>query len=390
MIRYRSARIAAAVVTLLWLLAADARAWQLEEFYRGTRAMGMGGAYTAVADDADSVFYNPAGLALNSNYEFRLINPKIDLSTDDIGVVSDLRAAATKLDGPTLTKLFGQHIYGDVGVFPVVYFPGVALGYYYNAQTHIVSRNLAFPQIEASYTKDNGVVGGIGHEFKGFAKRQFLRAGVSVKWLSRQGFRQTIPLSKLVTADKTYLTSLTSASATGWGATPGIQYEIGLDRSNELLLGTAWQDIGDMTFGNDLQANRPPPVRSNLSAGMAFVHRFSPTARATNNFKLSAEVRHLTQTDVDPRLRLHAGAELQVGSVSLQAGIAQDSLCLGAKLDMFFLEVSAVTYGVENQSVAFMDREQRYMLQLTLKFDVMGKQKPPERDEDRRKHPRSY
>ena len=38
-------------------------------FLIGERAMGLGGAFTAVADDASGIFYNPAGLgfALNSD-----------------------------------------------------------------------------------------------------------------------------------------------------------------------------------------------------------------------------------------------------------------------------------------------------------------------------------
>ena len=38
-------------------------------FLIGERAMGLGGAFTAVADDASEIFYNPAGLgfALNSD-----------------------------------------------------------------------------------------------------------------------------------------------------------------------------------------------------------------------------------------------------------------------------------------------------------------------------------
>ncbi|MBI3557145.1 MAG: hypothetical protein HY074_12850 [Deltaproteobacteria bacterium] len=363
---------------------------ELKEFYRGTRAMGMGGAYTSLADDADSVFYNPAGLALNPAYEFRLFNPKIDISTDDIAILSDIRAAASKIDGPTLSKLFGKHVYADANIMPTIFFPGLAVGYYYDVQTHIVSRNLSFPSIQASYLKDNGVVAGFGHEFGGFAKHHYLRFGMGVKWLTREGFAQTIPLTSLVTADKTYLAKLNSAKASGWGATLGMQYDMPINRSNDLILGSAWQDIGDTSFGNDLQSQRPPPIRNNLSAGLALVHRFSPGYRSTNNLKITGELRHLAEGGIDPRLRVHAGAELQIGIVSIQGGINQDSLTAGAKISWLFFDVSAVTYGVEDQSLAFMDRERRYMLQATLRFDIMGRGLRPDRDEDRRKHPRQY
>jgi hypothetical protein len=38
----------------------------------GARAMGMGGAYTAVSDDAAAIYYNPAGLAQMRRIEWNL------------------------------------------------------------------------------------------------------------------------------------------------------------------------------------------------------------------------------------------------------------------------------------------------------------------------------
>jgi hypothetical protein len=46
------------------IVAASAAAAPAEEYpyiYRGMRPMGMGGAFTAVSDDAHALFYNPPG-----------------------------------------------------------------------------------------------------------------------------------------------------------------------------------------------------------------------------------------------------------------------------------------------------------------------------------------
>ena len=40
--------------------------------YPGTRAKAMGGAFCAVADDASSVWYNPAGVAGDETFDFVL------------------------------------------------------------------------------------------------------------------------------------------------------------------------------------------------------------------------------------------------------------------------------------------------------------------------------
>jgi hypothetical protein len=44
----------------------------------GTRAEGMGGAFVAVADDASAVYWNPAGLATGSTFDFQISGGKND------------------------------------------------------------------------------------------------------------------------------------------------------------------------------------------------------------------------------------------------------------------------------------------------------------------------
>ena len=62
---------ASLVLILLCLnhTAANAGPYHFSDILPGDRAMGMGGAFGAVADDSSSIYYNPAGLAfaLSSN-----------------------------------------------------------------------------------------------------------------------------------------------------------------------------------------------------------------------------------------------------------------------------------------------------------------------------------
>lgn len=44
------------------LFTATLYAQEYDMIYRGPRPMGMGGAFTAVSDDENAIFYNPAGL----------------------------------------------------------------------------------------------------------------------------------------------------------------------------------------------------------------------------------------------------------------------------------------------------------------------------------------
>ena len=64
------------VLTLLVNVAFAGDAGQESLFITGAgaRALGMGGAFTSVADDASTIFYNPAGLGSIPNHEFTLMH----------------------------------------------------------------------------------------------------------------------------------------------------------------------------------------------------------------------------------------------------------------------------------------------------------------------------
>src|SRR5258708_2353878 len=47
----------------------------------GARGLGMGGAYTALADDANAVYWNPAGLAQVEKREFQASDSELALNT---------------------------------------------------------------------------------------------------------------------------------------------------------------------------------------------------------------------------------------------------------------------------------------------------------------------
>jgi hypothetical protein len=368
----------------------DAIAQPLSEFYTGVRAAGMGNAFTAVADDPDALFYNPAGLALLDRFQFHMVNPKLEASQDAIRSVGTVRDVLNKLDVSTVEKMFGQYFEGSATIFPSLYFPNFAIGYYASVQGRVSSVNLALPSVEAEAFRDQGLIGGFGYEMRGFSPRHFLRVGAGLKWLSRRGFDKTLSITDLVVADRSLRRTLVEGPAKGFGATFGMQYEIPVTARDDLLFGSAWQDIGNTSFGNSVTDGTPPPIPNNLAAGVAFAHRFNKGLRNMNSITVSAEMRHLADGNLDPRLKTHLGAELSLGGLAIQAGVNQDMLTGGVSLDMGLIEVSAATYGVETQALAFMDRQRIYTLQATFKLDLMGKQYKTSREEDRRKHPRQY
>ncbi len=350
--------------------------------------MGMGNAYTAVANDEDSVFYNPAGLAQIRRMRFNFINPKLEASKDDYSSVQDIGDAAEQFDASAVSKLFGKNIYANGSMFPNIAFPHFLLGFIYQGEFHLQARNKAMPRVETRYLLDRGLVGGFAFELRGLSRRHFLRLGTSVKWITRRGFDTTIPLAKLMAADKSYFKSLLKGPASGVGLNVGLQYDIPIALTDDLIIGSAWQDVGDTDFASRVNGDGPPKIRNNLSAGLGWIHRFSKKSTAMQNIKVTAEARHLTEENRDPRLKAHLGMELDLDSIFLRFGMNDLAYTAGVGLDMWLIRVAAATYAVETQTLAGMDKERRFALQLEFGFDLARKTSRTGRQEDRYRRPR--
>ena len=123
-----------AVGTALGLLGSSATGFTFMKIGIGARPIGMGGAYTAVADDANALFWNPAGLALNPAYGGSVTAMKLlqSVSYASGGLVAPIgRRLAVGLAGGLLSASdtrrddLGQEI-GTFGVSDLAIGPGVA------------------------------------------------------------------------------------------------------------------------------------------------------------------------------------------------------------------------------------------------------------------------
>ncbi|MDR1952288.1 MAG: hypothetical protein LBQ37_02090 [Elusimicrobiota bacterium] len=56
----------------------------------GIRPMGMGGAFTAVADDENAVFYNPAGISQRQSWLLQILSVDIAVNTETIDAYNDI------------------------------------------------------------------------------------------------------------------------------------------------------------------------------------------------------------------------------------------------------------------------------------------------------------
>ena len=108
-------KIVALLVSILFLGTGNAHAL-FNSTYWGVRPLGMGGAFTAVADDANAPMYNVAGTAILSKPEATVTSAKlftgvegIDMSADYIGFVYPISKELGSLS-------IAWSYYGDTGI----------------------------------------------------------------------------------------------------------------------------------------------------------------------------------------------------------------------------------------------------------------------------------
>lgn len=350
--------------------------------------MGMGNAMTALADDADAVFYNAAGISYNSGVELRVLNPKLESSADNLKLADELKDVGSNgFSADAMKALFGKNLYVNGTIFPSLLVPHLTIGYYADFNFHASINNQAYPSIDLNYYYDQGLVTGTGFETGGFGKFHHIRFGLTMKMLSRRGVSRKVPITTLAEGGSA-VRALTSNSGLGFGFDPGLIYEMPSGPMSDLSFGVSWHDLGDTKFGTRLAntSRLPPSIKGNLAAGAAWIHRLSKTEG--RGIKFALEGRHLNRSGEDPRKKIHAGAELEWGLFSLQAGVNQLHWTAGLGLDLWFVEVRAATYAVDVAPLWGQDVERRYAAQVIFKLDATGSRDRSKAAFDRRKRPR--
>jgi len=187
---------------ILALLLVATPALAVKEYYatsRSIRALGMGGAFYGRSDDDYALFYNPAGLALNRQGRFNLLDIRLQMAPSVLDAVKDLTDSAnTKVDQivSKLTKYQGVPLYGGVGVGLLSYSrENFALG----IMPADLKMNFALlgrdfdTQVDLTVISDSGVFLGYGRSFMDDA----LAVGITVKGMVRAGGKKTYTLLEI-------------------------------------------------------------------------------------------------------------------------------------------------------------------------------------------------
>jgi len=340
----------------------DIMAKQYPRLYRGVRPLGMGDAFTAVADDENALFYNPAGLSKISSFQLGILNPLIEVSEKSIDLVQDTQDADLDDTGEVadlLEEYVGEHQHARIGLFPHVGFnvagAGVIIGGIGQGRVDADIRNPVWPEAHVDMILDYGALGGFGLELP----LTGLHAGASLKFLQRESLSQIYTATDIADPDFGDRLEDDLYSGSGFSADLGVIYELGFVPVFDTNVALVVQNIPEMDMGD------AKDVKTQANLGLSIEKSFSAfgLVGALDYKDLTGAI----EEDDDISKRIHLGAELRfLKFLAVRAGLNQGYLSAGATLDLWVLRFDFATYSEEVGAYAGQREDRRYVAQITL------------------------
>jgi hypothetical protein len=355
------ASLAAAAALLAALLTAvfgsAARAAPLYEGWTSVRALGMGNAYVAVVKDNDAIFYNPAGIAAVSGFNWTIADPRV--GANGLSAYQDFQNYQNNSSIATLFEsLYGSSVWVGGGAKTALSLPGIGVAAFGNANADLGVNNPAYPTIDLNYYADYGVATAFGLEMI----PGVLRAGIGLKRVNRTGTQISAGASTLAQLSATLLQNQLKDRGTGYGMDLGMQLTI--PSPVKPILAISWRDVGYTAFSFDEGAAAPAPIPPNLTLGAAIEFGI-PGFHVTP----AVDYRYADRSDIQIGEKIGLGVEVQLLLINLRAGLDQGYYTLGVGLDFGLFRFDAATYGVELGAYAGQQQERRYVAQMTMEID---------------------
>tara|TARA_R110000868_G_scaffold351700_2_gene612960 strand:+ start:1002 stop:2135 length:1134 start_codon:yes stop_codon:yes gene_type:complete len=347
--------------------------------YIGRSAEGslMGDAYTAVADDENTLFYNPAALSRHSGVSLQFVNVNFELP--DV-LDKNVKKMKFGLDGKfenfpktaegITERVLGIPVFFQVGGTPTVKMQHFAFSLFANNKTSMVLENYTYPNLNIDYRFDRGFIMGYSHNLSGnYKSSSQLSIGASIKHVKRNGLKGRFDLFGTELLDiinnssgyKEIRRSLGYTEGDGWGFDIGAE-QVFRGASSVSVIGLSILDVGDTRFkkaNSSLREVQKQDMSVNLGASFSKNYHIFDTTFAVDY-----------SNAIDPRAdfasKLKLGARLRLPMLSVYTGWNGGYVSYGVGLDFWLMHLKVGFYGVEAGS-SFKEKEsERIVFALTL------------------------
>jgi len=334
-------------------------ATELFETYISARAAGMGNAFSAVVDDKDALFYNPAALNRIHGFNLTILDPMVATDAQDAYSVAQ-KVSGTTDPTATLGNYFGRSLYVGAFASTGVWVHDFGAAAYDSVNVGFDLRNPAMPNANINATNDLGFAGGVAF---GVIPDVFT-IGFVGKRVIRYGLHTALGGDLLAQVQTTKLKNIFNAVGVGYGLDSGML--LTLPGPAKFTLSMVWKDMGQTKFIPLNDTYGTPPVQDN-----DFIAGFGADVDAfVCHIRPAMDFRHLNMYSEQLGKKIHAGMEIAFPFVSVRGGLYQGYPSYGVGLDFWWIHVDAATYGVELDTYPGQRESRRYTAQLTLQLNI--------------------
>lgn len=342
---------------------------------RSPRGLLMGDAFTAVNDDAFTLFYNPATLARHKN-DFTMY--PLNGTVSGTNVLADMDRFKDFPEEPVgvSDRIMNFPVHAGANTAPGFKMMNFGLTAIVADSYDLLLRNKANPTMDIDIRNDRGFATGFalpigpsrinGKSMTG----QQTSIGIGAKYLERSGVYDQVGLMSPTTlncldqsdVDK-IAKCLGHVKGKAWGFDAGVEHVMKLANA-QLVLGIAALDITGTKF--DVPKNPDKLTVSNIKDQVNVAAAFGQDFKIFH-YIVSADVRALNE-EMDFSKRLRMGAEVGIPGLSVMVGSNSGYYSYGASLDFGFMKTTAGFYGVELGSKSNQTKSSQFVISVTL-FD---------------------
>jgi hypothetical protein len=342
---------------------------------RSPEGLLMGDAFTAVNDDAFTLFYNPASLARHKrDFTLHPLNPQFN-GTNLISDQDRFKNFPTDPGGASKV-LMDYPVHASAGIAPGFKIFNVGVSFIANESFDALLRNQSHPMLDLDVRSDKGVMVGVGIPLgpnrlsKKSSTGSQTSLGLTVKYLERTGVRDTLALAGPTVVDSLsrkeldkILKSLGRVKGIGHGFDAGLEHVVRSGNS-QLIFGLSALDITSTQFKESNTPDRlqVSDIRNQVNLGLAAGHDFG-----LFHYILSADLRAFNE-QMDTTKRLRFGAQVGIPGLKFMAGMNSGYYSYGLSADLLFMKVTAGLYDLEIGTKSKQTQSKRFLIFLSL-FD---------------------
>lgn len=354
----------------------------IHQEYTSTRALGMGNAFTAVADDHSAIFYNPAALAFRKDGQLRMFiragatpeSIKLFDEIDKAGKATDKEQAYTDL----ITSHYGDHFYYRVPTIGAVWArPGWGIAFVpadlsMDASVH---RQLG-PMLNVNTYVDTTLAFAYARKLKWLDKRHQLSWGATVKSIHRFHIGEAVSAGQLSQGQDVFDTSHANEGMTV-DLDLGLMWKPPADgfmRHFAPTFAFTGRNLVDYGFKTnyhfiDPRSGEPPKLQRRFDVGSKWelpkFWVFDP--------HFSIDVRDMGHENWTYKKGLHAGMELYWKMFNWwkghwAVGMNQMYWTAGFGARLAFFQLDLASFGEEVGTDSARKESRRYMVEMALDF----------------------